>query len=79
MEVAERLIQTLGFPIFIALYFITYLLPRKLDRFYTEQNRTNVLLAVLVKVLTTDKDGPGIPIAVVEEASGVVDVPEEES
>ena len=75
-KVAGEVISELGFPIFVALYFM-YVHSKKLDRFYDEQNRTNVLLAVLVKVLTTDRDGPGIPIAIVDEVSGVVDVSEE--
>jgi hypothetical protein len=74
MEIAVQLIQQLGFPIFVSVYLL-HIHSKKLDAFHVTQTRTNVLLAVLVRVLTADTE-IAIPDEVVDEVSGVMDVPE---
>ncbi len=75
MDIAIQLIQQLGFPIFVSVYLL-HIHSKKLDAFHVTQTRTNVLLAVLVRVLTADHPDIAIPTEVVDEVSGVVDVPE---
>lgn len=75
MEIATQLIQALGFPIFVCLWLM-YRVEKRLEKQHAEQHRTNVLLAVVVKVL--DGEGP-VPDNVVDEVSGVVSVPLEDS
>ena len=71
MDIATQLIQTLGFPIFVCLWLM-YRVEKRLEKQHKEQHRTNVLLAVIVKVL--DGDG-AVPENVANEISGVVSVP----
>ena len=74
MDIAVQLIQSLGFPIFVAVYLL-HIYSKKLEAFHAAQNRTNVLLAVLVKALAADAD-ISIPKEVIDEVSGVTDVPD---
>ena len=74
MDIAVQLIQSLGFPIFVSVYLL-HIHSKKLDAFHATQTRTNVLLAVLVRVLAADTE-IAIPEEVIDEVSGVTDVPE---
>ena len=76
METAVKLIQILGFPIFVCLWLM-YRQDKRLDAMHKSHNRTNVILAVLVKVLT-EGNGAAVPSDIVDEASGL-DKPLEES
>jgi hypothetical protein len=71
MEIATQLIQALGFPIFVCLWLM-YRVEKRLEKQHAEQHRTNVLLAVVVKVLDGETS---VPENVVDEVSGVVSVP----
>jgi len=76
MESAVQIIQALGFPIFVCLWLM-YRQDKKSDLIYEAHKRTNVVLAVLVKVLTSD-NGVAVPSHIVDEVSGVVDPQEDD-
>ncbi len=72
LEPIGTFIKQHGFPIFVA----TFLLVKvevTLVRMWRAQKRTNVVLAVLVKVLT-DGNTVAIPEEIIDEVSGVVGV-----
>lgn len=75
MEIATQLIQALGFPIFVCLWLM-YRVEKRMEKQHAEQHRTNVLLAVIVKVLDGEES---VPDNVVDEVSGVVSVPLEDA
>ena len=72
MDAFVTIIQTVGFPIFVAVYLL-HRHEKKLDKLWQEHRQTNVVLAVLVKVLT--QDGAAVPDSVVDEVSGVTSMP----
>jgi hypothetical protein len=73
MDVFTTLIQTVGFPIFVAMYLL-HRHEKKLEMLYEEQKQTNVVMAVLVKVLASNEN-TSIPAEVVDEVSGVFNTP----
>jgi hypothetical protein len=73
MDIAVNLIQALGFPIFVCLWLM-YRVEKRMDRQHKEQQRTNTLLTVIVKVMDS-KDT--VPENVVDEVSGVVSIEDE--
>ena len=78
MNSAVDIIQALGFPIFVCLWLM-YRVEKRLDKIHKEQHRSNILQAVIVKVLD---EGTAVPDNVVDEITGkvpVLPVEEEES
>lgn len=65
-EIGE-LIQSIGFPIAVAIWLM-YRVETILEKQRKEQNRTNTLLAVIVRVLDSER---AFPTDVVNDASGV--------
>lgn len=74
MDVALEFIQKLGFPVFVAV-FLMFKYDRKMERLLEEHKRTNVVLAVLVKVISDGSQSSGVPQEVIDEVSGVETVP----
>lgn len=66
-----NIIQALGFPIFVCLWLM-YRVEKRLDKIHKEQHRSNILQAVIVKVLD---EGTAVPDNVVDEITGKVPAP----
>ena len=70
MDAFVVIIQTVGFPIFVAVYLL-HRYGAQMDKMAEAQKTTNVVLAVLVKTLTQGNQ-MAIPESVMDEVSGVV-------
>ena len=73
MDAFVIIIQTVGFPIFVALYLLIRY-EKKIDKMAEAQKTTNVVLAVLVKVHSHGNQ-LSVPEVIVDDVSGVVSVP----